>query len=175
MNIEFAIFIILTIMHPIADFGTPIRKWGIKSWKDISFVFRMKEFNHILSMLDNKNPQYKEDRRRYFNEGIRTYLRNWRTLIFSEWVLAINPLHALWDAYSPLRRHQNYINNFHSIRNDSSKDKHDDIVVNQGSEYLEYSVVTWWFWRWLAVDQIYHVLTNWLVAWLIALIIGGLI
>jgi len=82
------IFIILTIMHPIADFGTPIRKWGNGT---------LKQF------------------------------------FASEWFLALNPLHALWDAYSPLRRHQNYIGTVY------------DFIL--GEDSTETTKVTWWFWR----------------------------
>ena len=105
---EFHIFIFLTIMHPIADFGTPIRKWG----------------------------------------------KGWKQFFVSEWFLSFNPFHALWDS-SRLRQHQKYAH---------------QTVYFDGTEH-DAIVVTWLFWRWLAVDQVYHMITN--VIW--ALWLGSLL
>lgn len=108
---EFHIFIFLTIMHPIADFGTPIRKWG----------------------------------------------KGWKQFFVSEWFLSFNPFHALWDS-SRLRQHHKYIGS-------------EQVVYPRAGEPQMANYVTWLFWRWLAVDQVYHMITN--VIW--ALWLGSLL
>ncbi len=102
---ELYIFAFLTIMHPIADFGTPIRKWG----------------------------------------------KGWKQFFVSEWFLSFNPFHALWDS-SSLRQHHKYIEPQTSIWVKSG--------VKESYSESTTMLVHWWFWRWLAVDQVYHMITN---------------
>lgn len=123
MNIEILLlFVILTIMHPIADFLTPYRKWG-KSWKQF---------------------------------------------FLSEWFLAINPMHWLWDALSPLRKHPKYMRGIDMVNR-----AYADVVMGINDTPNNYKwiarpskvnpthfTITNKFWRWLAIDQVYHVLSN---------------
>ncbi len=107
----------------IADFGTPYRQWGV-NWKWFG-----------------KNPPDWKNVRILF-----------KRFFFSEYFLSLNPLHSIWDEWSPLRRHPRYMRQ-HSTRPGL-------FFVNP------------LFWRWLAVDQLFHVLSNALLAWIVVSRIG---
>lgn len=91
----------------------------------------------------------------------RKWGKGWKQFFVSEWFLVLNPLHALWDAYSPLRRHPKYL--------ESVKMAYPAIDWEGNTE--EQIVVRPLFWRWLAVDQLYHMLSNILVAWTLGILL----
>lgn len=131
-NNQQILFLILMIMHFVADFFTWNRKWGIENKRELKT-----------------------------KKGIIKF-------ITSEWFLALNPLHWLWDRYSPWRRHQLHASSLYgndlknmgwiSETHDLSKD---EMMI----------VVDWWFWRWLALDQLYHLLSNLFIVILLGVVL----
>lgn len=143
------IFAILTIIHPIADFGTPYRKWG-------------------------------------------NFHEKWWTFFLSEYFLALNPFHFLWDMFSPFRRHPQHIQQAERVNTvimgwDLYNENWEFVRHEKGAILKElpsqwsatpcmderqmyFHSVNWWFWRWLAVDQVYHMITNLLFALLLVAI-----
>lgn len=91
------------------------------------------------------------------------YLRSWGKFLLSEWVLVLNPLHFIWDKWSPLRRHPNYLKlDAHQI--------HPELGHYEENYEIYTKITDPIFWRWLAVDQLYHVLSNLLLAYLLGVI-----
>lgn len=154
-NILFFIsIIILTIMHVIGDFVTPYRCLGV-DWK----WFGKNDFNW---------------------KNIRILLK---TVLLSEWVLVLNPMHGLWDKYSPWRRHPIYLmpvkpemlstlrignEDMTMYPSRPPKDVHAASWHAQNSNFL---IIDSRFWVWLGIDQAYHMLSNVFLAWLIAEIV----
>lgn len=91
----------------------------------------------------------------------------WWTPYVSEWILAINPLHGIWDKWSPLRKHPQYTQ-VKSVFWEQFRGFEEGNKANLG--YRTSVITDWWFWRWLAIDQLYHVLTNALVALLLGVL-----
>lgn len=124
MNLEvsFWVFVVLTVMHPIGDFLTPIRQFG----------------------------------------------RGWKQFFVSEWFLVLNPLHFIWDKWSPLRRHHLYLEPIF-LAKDIVEPKPQFKTNKQIVAYIK--ITNPIFWRWLALDQLYHVLSNLLLAWVIGVVV----
>ena len=98
-----------------------------------------------------------------FGTPYRRWGKGWKQFFLSEWFLVLNPLHALWDAYSPLRRHPQHME-----------------IVKQAYPAIDWEgntkeglVIYPLFWRWLAVDQLYHTVSNIMVTLIIGDIIYG--
>lgn len=70
--------------------------------------------------------------------------------------IALNPLHWLIDI-SPLRRHHNYMTSVFGY--------------TSGYEIKQSNYVEDMFWRWLALDQLIHLLSNLLLAWFLGMIL----
>jgi len=134
MNLEvsFWIFVILTIMHPIGDFMTPIRQFG----------------------------------------------KGWKQFFVSEWFLVLNPMHFVWDKWSPYRRHHLYLKPVDYLGKIGAK----QLGVNLPDDYTFIGrraisqpngilITDNIFWRWLAIDQLYHMISN----VFLALLIGGIV
>ena len=123
----------------------------------------------------------------------------WKTMLLSEYVLVLNPLHGLWDAYSPYRRHPRYLRPYvlpkpitvNMNLGTTLAMKVDQTVVTVTDGYgLDFPIApknvhrpSWYaqncnfiitdrkFWVWLGIDQAYHMLTNIFLAWLLAVIL----
>lgn len=93
--------------------------------------------------------------------------KGWKQFFLSEWFLAINPLHFIWDKWSPLRRHHKFTQ-VKSVFWEQFATGLDENNASLG--YRESVIVDWWFWRWLAVDQLYHMLSNLFLAWVIGVV-----
>jgi hypothetical protein len=116
-----------------------------------------------------------------FRTPYRTFDRtSWKTMLLSEYVLVLNPMHGLWDAYSPFRRHPQYLIPIDKIlvfkewitRNvkkaTAPKGVHAPSWHAQNSLFM---ITDRRFWVWLGIDQAYHMFSNILVAWLLAVLI----
>lgn len=119
-----------------------------------------------------------------FRTPYRTFDRtSLKTMLLSEYVLVLNPLHGLWDAYSPFRRHPNYLipvvkgttplpssfkeRNILMYRVDAPEDSHAASWYAQNCQFMTNSNK---FWMWLGIDQAYHMLSNIFLAWLLGMI-----
>lgn len=148
----FIILIVLTIAHVIGDFKTPYRNLGV-DWK----WFGKNDFNW---------------------KNIRILLK---TVLLSEWVLVLNPMHGLWDKYSPWRRHPWYLQPFEVIVPENAETAILQIrraVAPEGvhapswyAQNCQFATQNNKFWVWLGIDQAYHMLSNVFLAWLIAEIV----
>lgn len=101
---------------------------------------------------------------------------SWKTILLSEYVLVLNPMHGLWDRYSPWRRHPRYLQPY-KANLDAIYDIR-EIDIPEGTH-----IPSWYaqnclfrttdqrFWLWLGIDQAYHMLSNVFLAWLVAVLI----
>lgn len=98
---------------------------------------------------------------------------SWKTILLSEWVLVLNPLHALWDRYSPWRRHPDYLLQGFVLNVDAS-----NMLVGHNKSMSRFDnpdnvtvILKRDFWIWLGIDQLYHMLTNIIVAFLLGVLL----
>ncbi len=121
---------------------------------------------------------------------------SWKTILLSEYVLVLNPLHGLWDAYSPWRKHPKYLQPMDVMSrgraeqlfgiNDFPQDYSGIFRLGQipieewndihkpsyfAQNYTNWRITSNKFWFWLGVDQAFHMLSNVFLAWLLAVIL----
>lgn len=152
--IFFISLIVLTIMHVIGDFKTPYRNLGV-DW----------------NWFGKNEPSWK-------NLGFLI-----KSVLLSEWVLVLNPMHGVWDKWSPLRRHPRYLKPYNlEVYGDTFPSCHHDILVHlkapEGvhapswyAQNCQFMTTDRKFWVWLGIDQAYHMLSNVFLAWVIAVLI----
>lgn len=88
------------------------------------------------------------------------------------YLIVLNPLHFLWDK-SPFRQHQKYIKGFQEIirQKDGKWSEISWILNHPNPKDLQQAITNIKFWRWLAVDQLAHVLLNLIFAWFLGFLL----
>lgn len=118
-----------------------------------------------------------------FRTPYRTFDRtSLKTMLLSEYVLVLNPLHILWDVYSPFRKHPKYLIPI-KWEKIGWKDRDGVYEFNNHIAPEGVHIPSWHaqnslfaltdqrFWVWLGIDQAYHMLSNVFVAWLLAVLL----
>lgn len=145
----FISLVILTIMHVIGDFTTPYRDLGVDS-----------------NWFSKNEPSW---------SNLRTLIKQ---VLLSEWVLVLNPMHGIWDKWSPYRRHPRYLKPFLM---DHLEEGQRTVIFPTAPEWFH--APSWYaqncsflttsrkFWVWLGIDQAYHMLSNVLLAWALGVVL----